>query len=349
MKKRPALLIIRMSALGDVAMTIPVIYSLAQQYPDWDIKVLTQPFFSKLFVNAPANVSFILVHHKGKHQGVMGLLRLTGELRKESVDMVADFHNVLRSRVIGLYFKLARMPVAIVDKDRSRRRLLTRIKNKVRGAQRNYILRYCDVLAQLQLPVKLTFTSLFGDGKGDITLLPAALHAVGDAPAIGVAPFARYKTKAYPLHLMERVVRMLCNMGYRLFLFGSVGEEKEVLDGWARQNAPCTSLPGLLDIRQELVLMSHLDLMLTMDSANMHLASLVNTTVVSLWGSTTPQCGFLGWEQHEENALYKELPCQPCSISGLAECPLRHFSCMKSVSPEEVCRRIEEVINPTNS
>lgn len=347
MKKQPTLLIIRMSALGDVAMTLPVIYSVARQYPQWNIKVLTQHFFSKLFVNHPENISFILAYPKGRHRGIAGLLRLIARIRKEQVDVVADFHNVLRSRIICLFLWLTGIPVAIVNKDRNGRRKLTRVKNKQLVAQTNYVLRYSHVLAQLHLPVTLTFNSLFAD-KGDLSLLPSVLQTAASTCRIGIAPFARYDTKTYPVQQMEQVLRILSAKGCRLFLFGSSGEEKRVLDAWAQQYPACISLPGMLELRQELILISHLDLMISMDSANMHLASLVNTPVISLWGSTTPLSGFLGWRQSAGNAICKQLPCQPCSISGLRKCPMRHFLCMKSVTPEEICLKVEEVINRQN-
>lgn len=106
MKEKKTILIIRTSALGDVAMCIPAVYSLAEDYPDLEIKVLTQPFFARLFVNAPANISFILTDWKGKHRGVRGIFRLLKELRRYHIDCVADLHNVLRSWIIDAYFLL---------------------------------------------------------------------------------------------------------------------------------------------------------------------------------------------------------------------------------------------------
>lgn len=89
----------------------------------------------------------------------------------------------------------------------------------------------------------------------------------------------------------------------------------------AKRHNYCTVVPGLLHgLREELILMSNLDVMVSMDSANMHLASLTGTPVVSVWGATHPYAGFLGCNQKEENAVQVSMPCRPCSIFGNKPC-----------------------------
>lgn len=336
------LLVIRTSALGDVAMCIPVIYPLAQQYPDIQIKVLTQPAFIRLFINHPVNISFIVADWKRKHRGIRGIIRLIQELNRNKIHYVADFHNVFRSWLIDFYFLLQGTPVSMIDKQRKSRKALTRLKNKRVETQKNYVLRYADVLRRLHFPVRLDFSSLLspnGTMKDRIPLLLPAQKIL-----IGIAPFARYPTKTYPLSLMEQVISKLLRKGYHLFLFGSGSEEQKILKDWERKYASCIALPGVLTLQEELILMGQLHVMLTMDSANMHLASLVHTPVVSLWGSTTPQCGFLGWKQNKEDAICLQLPCQPCSVSGRKTCPLKHFACMNGILPERICEQIEKHI-----
>ena len=346
MKKRNNILIIRTSALGDVAMCIPVVYSLAKRYPDIEIKVLTKPLFSLLFVNAPANISFILTNWKGKQGRVRGLYRILRELHMCRIDCVADLHNVLRSWIIDVYFRLKGIPVRMVNKARRKRKKLLCTGDRKAG-QRSYIQRYADVFGKLQLPIVPDFTSLLSLEDLNNARLPIA-QPDDDKCLIGIAPFARYQTKTYPLPMMEKVIRYLDDKGYHLFLFGAQGKEQSILKAWEQTYKSCIALPGLLTIQEELLLIGHLDVMLTMDSANMHLASLVHTPVVSIWGSTTPACGFLGWGQSEENALCLHLPCQPCSISGREKCPLGHLSCMNLISPQEICNRIEQNLSSKN-
>ena len=100
------ILIIRFSALGDVAMTVPVIHSLAVQYPQHEITVLSRSVWQPLFQELPENVSFVGADLTGKHKGFWGLNSLYSELKAMQFDYVADFHHVLRSDIYVCVFGL---------------------------------------------------------------------------------------------------------------------------------------------------------------------------------------------------------------------------------------------------
>ena len=97
-------------------------------------------------------------------------------------------------------------------------------------------------------------------------------------------------------------------------------------------------------MRGELTFMSTLDIMISMDSANMHLASLVGIPVVSIWGATHPYAGFMGWGQSIDNAIQIDLPCRPCSIYGNKPCMRGDYACLKNISPEQIVEKVEAVI-----
>ncbi len=333
MEKGKRLLIIRLSALGDVAMTIPAIYSLAVQYPDLRIDVLTRPFFAQLFINPPSNVQILEADLKGEHKGVGGMVRLLGKLDACRFDGVADLHNVLRSWVIDAFFRLKGKKVVMVDKQRGgRKQALTR-----KSRQPNFIDRYAGVFAALGYPIDFSFRSLF---SGSCPSLPVSIQH----PAIGIAPFARYMNKTYPLPKMQQVVSGLIEEGFHVYLFGGRGQEAEVLGRWQQDHENCISFAGKYTLVDELAIMNHMEVMITMDSANQHMAALVETNVLSVWGSTTPACGFLGYRQDEGNALYLDLPCQPCSIAGGETCPLGHLNCMNQLAPVTLVRKVKQLI-----
>lgn len=325
---RPHLLILRLSALGDVAMTLPAIYSLARAYPHLRITVATRPFFARLFINRPENVELFEVDTRGDHHGTKGLLRLTAQLRALRPTHVADLHDLLRSRVIRTALAATGAVTDVVRKQRSQRKHLT--VHKSREFTVNFVQRYADVFARLGFPVELTFRSLF-----EGTPLDSVQRS-----GVGLAPFARYATKTYPPELMEQVARQLTDAGHRVYLFGAPGPEKQTLQRWQARNPALTVVAGTLAIEQELELMARLQVMVSMDSANMHLASLVATPVVSVWGSTLPQCGFMGYRQSIDNAVALDLPCQPCSIAGLEECPLGHTDCLRRLPPTRLTAQI---------
>ena len=326
-------LVLRLSALGDVAMTIPAIYSVARAYPQHHFVVATAAFTSRLFIGPPSNVE-VLALTKEESRGVVGTWRLLRRLRGISVDAVADLHNVLRSWAVDAFFRLRGKPVVMLDKHRSERRAILGHQTQT---TRPFIQRYFDVFARLGLPAKPQFTSLFPDR---LPPLPSGFVRADGERWVGIAPFARYRTKTYDLNQMQEVVCLTAEAGCRVFLFGARGAEAEQLGEWARGQERVTVVAGRLRLEEELALMARLDVMLSMDSANMHLASLVGTRVVSFWGGTTPACGFLGYGQQESDALVAGLPCQPCSIAGGTTCPRGTFECLRCIPPSRIVEKL---------
>lgn len=340
------ILIIRFSAIGDVAMTVPVVCSLAAHYSQHQITVLSRKSLTPLFAGLPANVSFYGADLKGRHAGLMGLERLYKDLKGEKFDMVADFHDVLRSIYLRGRFSLAGAKVAHINKERGKKRKLVRSKHKVMECQKSSFQRYADVLQKLGFDVSMDFVSLFGNGKGDISGISDLTGNKGTDKWIGIAPFAAHVGKIYPLERQEEVIKQLSARKHtKVFLFGGGRKEIEALEKWAEKFSHVVSTVGKLTLNTELALMSHLDVMLSMDSANMHLASLVNVPVVSIWGATHPYAGFMGWRQSMANVVQMDLPCRPCSVFGNKPCLRKDYACMQIITPEMVVRRIENVID----
>lgn len=333
------ILVIRLSALGDVAMTLTVLYPLAKQYPQLQIDLLTRPFFAKLLINAPANLHVIEADFKDRYKGVEGTARLLKELKERHYDAVADLHNVLRSWEIDVWMRLNGVPVAMVDKQRGKRRRLLKGRFEPEWP---YIERYADVFRRLGYPVKLDFHSIYRDGATEITPRPPVDIPAG---AVGIAPFARYFNKTYPPELMEQVVGDLNGRGIPVYLFGARGKEAEQLEAWSIRYPGVTSLAGRYTLDMELAAMSSLALMVSMDSANQHLASLVGTPVVTVWGSTVPRCGFQPYGQPHELGICLNTDCQPCSIAGSPDCPRGTFDCMRGIKPQTIVDRVLSVLN----
>lgn len=331
------ILIIRNSALGDVAMTIPVIYSFARAFPRKEIYMLTRPFFARLFINSPENVKIIPADFKKAYSGTIGMMRLLRKLGKYGFGEIADFHDVMRSWVIDAYFMLRGKKVRKLSKDRlARRRLLKDKENQI-----PYIDRYVNVLSRLGYNFPLTFKSIFPDEK---PVAPIQIQHL----SVGIAPFARYSTKEYPLDMMECVIGELEKNGIKVYLFGGKDDILAV-DNLLKSHANCTSVMGKYSIEDELKIMNHLDLMLTMDSSNQHLASLAGVRNLSIWGSTVPYGGFLGYGQRMDDAMYSGLYCQPCSVAGLPDCPLhKGTECMRLLNSKNLAKKILRILYETD-
>jgi len=347
--KTEHILIIRFGAMGDVAMAVPVVYSLARQYPDLRITVLSRPFARTLFEQLAPNVNFMAADLKNEYKGVKGLNALYRRLIAKNFTLIADFHDILRSQYLRMRFNLSRHKVAHINKHRSAKRRLTRQNSKVMEQLPTSFENYAQVLDELGYPVKLQFTSIYGDHNAALPPLPPTLEEKNSTEEwLGIAPFAAHKGKIYPIEKMEEAVRLIAQRhpSCRIFLFGGGDREMEVLNQWAASIPQCTTAASLVHgLGEELRLMATLKLMVSMDSANMHLASLVATPVLSIWGATHPMAGFMGWNQSLENALQASLDCRPCSIYGKKPCLRGDYACLAAITPTMIADKVDNILN----
>lgn len=332
--------------MGDVAMTVPVVFALAHQYPKLRISVLSRPFARAFFQNLPDNVEFMEADLKNEYKGIHGLNKLYRRLLAKHPTHVADFHNVLRTRYLRFRFNFDRFKTAHIDKHKLGKRKLCRKNNKSFVQQPTSFQNYMDVLEQLGYPIQPDFKSIFTNGGNDIQTLPNIIGVKNEGETwLGIAPFAAHEGKMYPLEKMEETVRLLTveHQHLRIFLFGGGSQEKEILNSWATKYKGCLCASSVLHgLSEELILMSHLDAMISMDSANMHLASLVGTRVVSIWGATHPYCGFLGWKQSSDDAVQNnQLSCRPCSVFANKPCHRGDFACMNTIEPADIVSRLK--------
>jgi ADP-heptose:LPS heptosyltransferase len=318
--------------MGDVAMTVPVLYSVANRYPNDKFILLTKDLFQSLFINKPANLEIYAVHTKDRHRGIKGVWRLINELNEKQIDRIADLHQVLRSIEIDCCFRLKGKKIAVIDKGRADKKALTRKRNKKYVQLESSVERYQMVFEKLGYDASLSFTSLFTEKKKH------------DEIRIGIAPFAKHAGKIYPVEKTAEVIRLLCERSsVKIFLFGG-RDERTRLEGLA-ENRKCVELTaGQLSFYDEILLMNSLDVMLSMDSANMHLASLVNTPVISVWGATHPYAGFYGYNQNPGNAVQTDMPCRPCSVFGNKPCRYGAYGCFNQIKPEMIVEKIMNII-----
>ena len=348
--KKEHILVIRFSALGDVAMAVPVVWALATQYPDIRITVLSRGFARPLFADLAPNVNFMEADLKHEYHGVRGLNALYRRLVAKQFTKVADLHDVLRSEYLRMRFNVGRYRVEHIRKHRKQRRQLTNPKNRVRQPLPSSFNSYAEVFARLGYPIDISsFHSIFPKEGGNLNMLPAAVGPKKNFEQwIGIAPFAAHPGKVYPPALMEQVISQLIQKypKARIFLFGRGKDENMYFKRWTELYPQCLFVGQHCEtMYQELILMSHLDVMLSMDSANMHLASLTGIPVVSVWGATHPMAGFLGYNQKEENIIQSNLDCRPCSIFGNKKCRRGDYACLQNIPLERIVDRITTLIN----
>lgn len=336
-------LVIRLSAFGDVAMALPAVYSVAKAYPNHTFYVLTSKFFGTLFLNQLPNLKVIAVDLK-QYNGLIGLWKLSKEInQKYDIHAVADLHDVIRSKLLRAYFLLKGKRVRHIDKGRDQKKAITNHKVPLRQLKHT-IDRYRDVFSNLQLPSEMSFISYFENESQNRDRLDS-FYFDSSKINIGFAPFAKHAEKMYPIDKMEEVVNAIATKANRhIYLFGGGGDEERQMKEWESKYPNVTSMVGKQTLENELLLISSLSLLVSMDSANLHLASLVNTPVVSVWGATHPFLGFYGYNQSPDNAVQIELDCRPCSVFGNVPCWRGDHACMEWLPPEMIVNKIDEVL-----
>ncbi len=329
------ILVIRNSAMGDVAMLPHALRAMRSAYPEVQLTVLTRAHLQPLF--AGIDVDFLTPDYKGRHKGLVGLWRLAREARAHGIDAVADVHGVLRARLVCTLLRLHGIRVAHIDKGRREKQRQLGNPSKWNTPLKHTVTRYCDVFRKLGFEVedptpatKPPLTDIFGPKQG---------------VWVGVAPFSAQVGKCYPLDEAARVVEGLSARCERVFVHsGKSGEESDFAKRMECRYRNVTALYDKVQLREELQLIARLDCLVSMDSLAMHMASLVATPVVSVWGATHPSLGFAGYGTSCEGVVQREdLPCRPCSVYGAKPCRFGDYRCMQ-IPAQEVLVHVAHIL-----
>ncbi|WP_228446506.1 glycosyltransferase family 9 protein [Chryseobacterium sp. 3008163] len=314
----------RFSAFGDVAMTVPVFCEFLEQNPDVEIVMVSRNNFESLFTDIP-NVIFHGID-LDDYKGFLGIRRLGKELLKQyQPDYIADLHDVIRTKILDKIYVRKGLKVFKINKGKEEKEALTDVWNLDKIQLKRTVERYADVFRDMGFKVQLSHQ-----------LRPKSNQKSG----IGFAPFAQHKGKMLPLEKSFELVKILAEK-HVIYFFGGGKKETETLESWEKQIPNTQSLAGKLSLSEELNRISQLEVMISMDSANMHLASVVGTRCVSIWGSTHPYAGFLGFGQSEDDVIQiNDLTCRPCSVFGDKECYRGDWACLEEISVQQIINKI---------
>lgn len=318
------ILLIRLSSIGDIILTEPVIRKLKQIYPHCEVSYLTKKQFVPLLERFE-NISEIIPFHNYR--------QTIPDLKSRKFDLIIDLHSKLRTFVIRM---LINAPHKVVYSKHHLRRYLL-VKKIHKKPVESTVLLYFNVFRKLRIdkdPTDHYPQLISGKPTGPcIDELGTAINDPGKK-LIALFPGATHPTKCYPLDYLSVVIDELSSeRDCRVVLFGSAGEKGIV----NRLIKLCSSEPlnwcGRFDLAELIDVIYLFDIVITNDSGPMHMAAALKKKQVALFGATHP---ILGFKPHNDNAvvLQTELSCRPCSLHGGKECPRKHFLCMKSIKPE---------------
>jgi ADP-heptose:LPS heptosyltransferase len=283
----------------------------------------------------------------GKHKGIFWLYKLSKELKTSGtstslstgIDAVADLHNVLRSTILKRFF--SKIPCVQIDKGRAEKKAL--ISGENFSQLKTTHQRYADVFEALGFPIDLAQPT-FPDTI-DLSDTLKAITGEKNTKWIGIAPFAAHKSKMYPLVKMLDVIEAL-SKEYKLFLFGGGDKEIPFLQPIADSYKNVINLAGKLSLDEELDAISNLDVMVSMDSGNAHIAAMLGVKVVTIWGVTHPFAGFAPYNQPDDYALVADrikYPKIPTSVYG-NKYPQDYENAARSILPETIIKKIKSIL-----
>lgn len=342
------LLVIRNSAMGDVALTVPAVRAALRHYRDLHITFVSNKNYAAFF-DGVERVTFFGADFKNHYKGANGVFQLGQDLKKLGpYDAVLDLHSVIRSWLLSAQFSILGVPVFRIDKGKKAKGKLTRKHRKVRQRLKPSYQRYADVFAKAGFPVVLEDGPWLGGGDVSDAFFDGSSFAPEDKVWIGIAPYAQHQGKMWPEAKSEQLIQRLSEAGYFVFLFGGGAEEVEKLEKLAGKYRFVNSLAGKFPLAEELNIMSRMDLMVTMDSSNLHMASLVGTPVVSIWGATHSFGGFEPLGKNKNRIVEIDpgiLTCRPCSVFGKKACFRGDYACLNWIEVKDVQAKIQEVLN----
>ncbi len=339
------ILVYRLSAMGDVAMTVPVIASFLRAYPNMGVIMLSAPRLSTLFEGMD-RVTFVPVDTKEAYKGTLGMLKLFKTIKKEyKYDKMIDLHDVIRSKILRTLVRSTGKKVFVIDKGRSEKNKLVSADNKEKQQLKTSIQRYVEVFEEAGYPFQLDFKGLI---PKESAMPEPIMKIIGPKSKkwIAIAPFAQHKGKILPLEKTEQIIAHYAGQeDIQILLFGGGKNESSTFDEWTIKYPNAISLAGKFSLNEEIQILNQCDVLLSMDSANMHLASLVNTPVVSIWGATHPFAGFYGYGQDPTDIVQLDMPCRPCSIYGKKPCAFNDYPCLKNIDNNLIINKIEKYLS----
>lgn len=340
-------LIVRISPISNVAMVVPLLESMVRLHPDEEFVVVSRAFLEPLF-SPLCNVRFVGVDLRGEHKGLRGIVRLVSELKHMKITKVIDLQRNGYSSLFILMLRIAHplsRHYAIRREHMREWWLLWRGYKRAKALTTVFDLyRRCFQTAGYKTDNKFSVLPALNDDS--VAQKLASVYGRKQGYWIGVAPFAQHRGKVLPPRKMREVIAHFDRRGdTTVFLFGAGEVEYEMLSDWETRFTHVHAVYTALNLREELELMRHLDVMLSMESANMHLASLVGLPVVSVWGASHKSGGSLGWNQTEQNIVEKGLSCRPCSLLGSGRnkrCPLQ-YACL-DLDVRTITDKIEQLL-----
>jgi len=318
------ILVVRLSSLGDILLTTPVIRAIKQKHPNATIDFITKKEFADAIKFNP-NINQLIVYNKDKHSEIK-------EQIENKYDLLVDLQNNLRSRNLT---SNAAERIVRFTKPTFKKYMLIKFKINLFSGIIPIPHRYSASIENLLL-----------DNKGLDLFIPEQIKGtlVSSKSYIGLCPGSKHFTKRWPENYFIELGKLFIEKGFSVVIFG--GADDRIIGSKISEAIPesinlCNDNNLLLTARD----MKKCQLIICNDSGLMHTASAVNVPLLTIFGSSVKEFGFIPYNVKNVILENKSLSCRPCSHIGLARCPKYHFKCMNEVKPQKVFEEALILIN----
>lgn len=332
--------------MGDVAMLVQAVHNALKSNSELKITLVTRPQF-QVFFGRHERLSFHTVDLKGKHKGLPGLLKLASELSSLRPGFFVDMHDVLRSKIVRSRMKLAGIKTIAFDKGRKEKTAMLQGKTVFRQLPHS-IERYNDALKKNGIKIDENFHFTLPTSSHEFKIKPKT-------KVIGIAPFAAHESKEWGIENVRALIKLLNDSGsYEVLLFGGGKREVKLIKDLTYDFSCIRSVAGQFSLEEELSIMRSCHVFVAMDSSNMHLADLVDCSVISIWIATHPNFGFYAWNNRDNSIVlsqnkYKEIPLSIFGKLKSANDMAKVVEIRKLITPEMVFERISDLLNQASS
>lgn len=319
-----SVLIIRLSSLGDIILTTPLIRSMKNSFPKIIIDMIVKEQYKDAIINNPYVRNKLLFDSKNKTE-------LLDDIKSKKYNLVIDLQNNLHSKKIlsalgGIHVKF--------DKLSFKKFLLVNTKINLLRDSKQIPYRYAETLKGFQLD---------DEGLDLFTELKPSGYLGQGNNYIGICPGARHFTKMWPKEYFIKLCRLLIKSGWEVILFGGRSDRLICLE--IKNEVPETiNLQNDNDLLQTVADFKLCKAVYCNDSGLMHAAAAVKVPVIVFFGSTVNELGFTPYKVKNIILENSDLSCRPCSHIGRRRCPKKHFNCMKEISPQLAFDALEKLL-----
>ena len=322
------ILIIRLSSIGDVILTTPILKKIKEKNLDIKIDFLVLDRFKEAIIGNP-NIDNLIVFEKGNNDGIKNIRKFAKELKKNNYDYVFDLHSKIRSRLITIFIGVKTFRYL---KRSLYKTILVKLGLIKYRADSTIVKNYFDAFKVLEIEYAGEDLEFNFSKKDKQTEEYYKNYVV-------FAPGASKNTKKWTVEGFGSLANLINKKNKKkIILIGNKGERNECEDINKKSGNICINLAGKLSLKESGALLSKADFLITNDSGPFHIGRGVKTKSYVIFGPTDPNM----FEYDELGVLiYGEEPCSPCSLHGDKKCPKGHFNCMKNISAEDIMKIIQ--------